>query len=484
MKPWEEYAEDSGPWAEFAEPTQQEGTNPIKETLANLPRSAADYVGNLVQLGMHPIQAAQTLGRVASGGVQAAISSERPTEDRAAFDQFIQAQKERYGSLENIGRTMRQDPVGFAGDASSLLFAGGSALRGAGMLSKSQPLVAAGKMAQSAGAVTEPIGATMKLVGKAGSAIPTGVPRKLYESAAKFSTVLTEAERAKLTDTALKHGIPPTISGVIKVGDTISELNQKITGKIVDSTNQMKIQQAVGGAQSISPLPVDDLFNGLSELRKQALKTSGTPMDDIKAINRIEKQIREANAKLGRDELTPLEAQKLKQGIYKDIESYYTQFNNSPANVKAQKSIAKAAKEYIESVLPEIKQLNAEEGALIELRDAIQRSANRITNRDLLGIGAPIKANVGGVVGGPAGAIGGFMLGLLDTPAIKSKLAIAVENLRSKGIKISNTGALVRLGLINLGRGAEEGPSESRMVPIRQVGKITDQDLADLMPAE
>mgnify|MGYP001586670474 FL=1 len=100
--------------------------------------------------------------------------------------------------------------------------------------------------------------------------------------------------------------------------------------------------------------------------------------------------------------------------------------------------------------------LNKQEGALIELGEALEKAANRITNRDIIGIGVPIKGGLGGVVGGWKGAAGGVAVGLLDTPAIKSKLAIVLNRLKEKGIQVKPTSTAIRLGLFQMGRENED----------------------------
>ncbi|MCP4262750.1 MAG: hypothetical protein GY774_35375, partial [Planctomycetes bacterium] len=101
------------------------------------------------------------------------------------------------------------------------------------------------------------------------------------------------------------------------------------------------------------------------------------------------------------------------------------------------------------------KQLNKNEGELIALWDAIESKANRITNRDFVSIGLPIKmgagSGIGYMVGGAEGAVmgsaAGFVLGVYDTPQVKSKLALVLAKLKSRGIKIRPSSMAVRLGL-------------------------------------
>ena len=126
-------------------------------------------------------------------------------------------------------------------------------------------------------------------------------------------------------------------------------------------------------------------------------------------------------------------------------------------------AVARSAKEALEEIIPQIKQLNATEGALIDLQTHIERASARITNRDLLGIGMPIKGTMGGVVGGYPGATAGLALGLLDTPIVKSKIAIVLNRLRKHGIKVIPSAAIGRLTAVKAGEVKKALTQESNL---------------------
>ena len=126
-------------------------------------------------------------------------------------------------------------------------------------------------------------------------------------------------------------------------------------------------------------------------------------------------------------------------------------------------AVARAAKEALEEIIPEIKLLNATEGALIDLQTHIERASARITNRDLLGIGMPIKGTMGGVVGGYPGATAGLALGLLDTPIVKSKIAIVLNRLKKQGIKVVPSAAIGRLTAVKAGEVKKALTQESNL---------------------
>ena len=369
-------------------------------------------------------------------------------EETKALDAVVDDLEKSYGSYENLKKTVATDPAKVIMDLGTLAV---PAAKGAQAAAVAAKLPGAGKVAgiaAKAAALTDPITAaaavgkqaiatTSKLTGQAfRSLTPTG----LYKSAAKMSTVLSEAERNRLVQFALDNDITPTLKGLDKIDNSIFSIDTKIS-KMIEQAD------LTGKA-----MPIKELFKDFKNLRSERMLSS-KPLEGVRSINRIKKNIIEANAKINKNSFTPKEVQKLKQTIYKDLRGAYESMKSSPANVKAQKAVAKSAKEYLESLLPEIKQLNKTDGDLIKLRKALERPASRISNRDITGLGLPSKIGAGsvagGMAGGPkfaaAGAASGLVLGILDDPVFKSKLAIVINKLQKKGVNINENRAVRNL---------------------------------------
>lgn len=397
----------------------------------NIPASAVEYGKSMVEPIIHPIETGKALYGLSKGVVQKMTPGEQPEEKNV--DALWNAIKDRYGSSEGIKKTMAEDPVGMVADIATLGIPAGKAVQGVGMVSKASRLAKAGETISKASSALEPVTVAKDIAVLPFKLMPDKVPSRLYRSGAKFSTVLTQAQREKLAKTALDNEIMPTVKGLDNLREKIDGLNATITEMIDQST------------QTGQRIPIDRLFKEFDDLKTKMLATSGEPIKSEKAFDRIMGQITEANEKLGRTDLSPAEAQKMKQRIYKELDTQYSKMTTRPASVDAQMAVARAAKESLEDILPEIKQLNANEGALLELNKALQRSANRISNRDIMGIGVPIKGSLGGIAGGTGGAAAGLALGILDTPIVKSKIAIVLNRLKKKGVKVSPSAALSRL---------------------------------------
>ena len=391
------------------------------ETISNIPGSAYRVGEDIYTAVRHPIETAKGVGKLALGGIQKLVPGEQGFEYIA--EDFGEMVKERYGSVENIAESFKKDPVGVAGDFATLLTGVGAGLKFA-------KLGKFGEAVSKVGASLEPMTGVGKI---AKGAVKKGLmtayraksPADIYQSAVKFSTTLNEVERLKLADTALKSGIMPTYEGLQKAWGKVNDLNTKITD-LIDKAQETGKKITVKG-----------LFKEFDDLELKALSDSSLPIDAAEAIEKVKYQITEANNLIDRKALTPKEAQRLKQKTYKELEQYYKKNLETPPTAEARKSVARQARLFLEEVIPEIKQLNRAEGDYLALINALDRPVSRISNRDLFGIGVPIKATAGGALGGKVGAAVGTAFGVLDNPKVKARLAIMLHNMEKQGIILS-----------------------------------------------
>lgn len=91
--------------------------------LENTVQSGANFLGNLGNAVLHPIQTAQNIGGAAVGGLQELGG--QTTDNTAKFDNLKNYFSQRYGSVDNLLHTAYTDPVGLAGDLSAALGVGG-----------------------------------------------------------------------------------------------------------------------------------------------------------------------------------------------------------------------------------------------------------------------------------------------------------------------------------------------------------------------
>lgn len=405
---------------------ESEGFSLLK-TMENIPGSAAGVMSDTANAVMHPFDTAKAVGNLALGGVQKLIPGEQSSEQYAdAFGSFI---KDRYGSGDAIMQTIQNDPVGFLGDLSSFIMPAGAAARAIPGLGK------IGSAAQNTGALLEPFNMIKMGVSKG---IPSGVPGKLYESAAKFSTTLTPDQRSALINTGLERGLSPTRAGVNKAQDVLTGLENQIDElvKQADETGNL--------------IPKERLFRYLRESRDRFGGVRLEASDDLSRIDQVAKAFDEHLKGMDKDMLTPSEVQGFKKAVYSRINYDKQASRTREATEHAQKGMARAAKEEMEVLSPELKDVNQQYGDVRQWMDAGERSAGRIENRDLIGIGVPIKTMAGEAAMGGGGAIAGALHGLIDSPRLKSMVAIKLKEMKDAGITL--TPAVISQVLYQTGR--------------------------------
>lgn len=407
----------------------------IVEGVKNIPSSAYKLGSDIASAVAHPIQTAEGVAKIIAGTTAKLVPGDQPEVEKH-IEPLIDFYKERYGSVEGFKQALAKDPVGILADVATIAIPAGKAVQGAGVASKLGAVAKTGEVISKGAALVDPITAVKTGVQASTKLIPKALPSKLYQSAVKFSKVIPEAKRAKMISTALDNKIMPTFDGLQKLEVKINDLNTKVSGLIDTATESGKT------------IPLNALFTELKGMRKDVLKLSTEPVKDLRAINNISKQMGIANKKLKRGRLTPTEVQELKQSIYREDETLYSKITQKPIKGKTKMAIARAAKSSLENIFPEIKELNRKQGSFIELNKEIEKAASRISNRDIIGIGGPIKAGMGKSAAGPAGMAVGLASGILDMPRVKSRLAIIANQLKKKGVKINPDSAFYTLGII------------------------------------
>lgn len=410
------------PFPQFAQqiglgaPVPKKSDFSIGEMVSNIPRSAVGVGQDMIAPFFSPIETAKSLGNLGLGLGSKLVSGGLPEEKYAeALGGMI---KQRYGSGGAALKTLEKDPVGVVSDVAGLLTGGGLAA------GKIPGLVKAGQGATKVGAAIDPLNLALNTgMYAAGKLTPKGSPASMYESAAKFSTTLSPQERAQLVQTALDEQLAPTAAGVQKAQNLINQIDSEVSTLIADA-------QASG-----KKIPRSAVFKYVNETKKKLLEPGmvEAAQDRAKINDILTGYITELNKGKVKD-FTPEAMQRIKRDVYKRI-NYDRDLMQSPgvAREETYKAMGRGMREGIERVAPKVGPLNAREGRLIELMQPLQRAAGRIENRDLIGIGAPIKMGTGASVGGSTGAVIAAAQSLLDNPKLKANTALKLYDLQRKG---------------------------------------------------
>ncbi len=139
------------------EPASMSAGDVATQAVQNLPSSAAQFAQDVVRPIFQPVETLGNLGELIIGSFQKLLPGRQSREYAPeAVGQFF---ADRYGGLENVKRTIAEDPVGFVADVSTVLTGGGTAAaRAPGQVGR------VARSAQQVGAAIDPIQATSRAV--------------------------------------------------------------------------------------------------------------------------------------------------------------------------------------------------------------------------------------------------------------------------------------------------------------------------------
>ena len=321
---------------------------------------------------------------------------------------------DRYGSMDALKTTAMQDPAGLLLDLSSVLTGGGAAVAKTG-----GKVGAVGEKIEKVGRAIDPLTTSLKTPGALFEKLAgQTASKKLYQSAMKPPSKNLQVSPG-LLDEGLALGATPSRRSIEKIAQARREIGEEVKG----------MEQT---ASAIPAIPSKDLFSEIPDLRDRFAPPRMNAMQDAKLIDEIVKRQSDSLEAFGRRKLTVAEVALIKRDIYKNVDFDIVNKPNSRklASEETQKAIAKAARKAIEKVVPEVKELNKVYGRLTDVQEKLQVPANRrLGNRDLIGIGAPLRAIAGEAVGGALGTTLAAS-GVLDMfPTLKANAAVQMSRL-------------------------------------------------------
>jgi hypothetical protein len=256
------------------------------------------------------------------------------------------------------------------------------------------------------------IGAVNKAVGR----VAPAVAERMYRSSLKPSATNTPAENLRMVRTGLEASAPISESGVGKLSNLISDLNDKIEAEIASNPNA-----------PINKFKVASRLNAPAQRFTQQV----APTSDLAHVSNVGQEFLETQPGTIRAE----DAQALKKGTYKSIGD--RQYGEAAtARTEAEKALARGLKEELEQHFPEIKGLNAEESKYIDLKTSLERAVNRAANGQKFRLSGPVAGTIAGgatglffghEAGTAVGAATWAMKTILDDPALQSHLALAIN---------------------------------------------------------
>lgn len=401
--------------ASTAEPASMSWSEVGKQALQNAPESALNFGKSVISPFIHPIDTLQGINRIATGA-KTKLMGGAPDQNTAAIDALRQMLAQRYGGYENIKNTLATDPVGAMADASTVLTGGGGlTARLPGIVGK------AGQVAANVGRIAEPVNLAKQVaVGGAHAILPKKLPMRWYESTlkpGKPTKSFTREQQLEALQAGLDRGITGTTRGHKKVEETITRLQDEISGII--STGDPKGRRVDKG-QVLQALDRSyDYFGDVPGAEGY-----------IAEINAIRDSVNNAHGRY----IPIQQAQEIKQKTNSLIRKEYGRL--STATVEAKKDIVFGLKNELADIFPEITNKNHLESMMMRLEPIVENAAARLNKRDLGGIGTPIWGGAAGAATGSWTTAAGVALtkAVFDHPSTKTYLAILLNKANKGGL--------------------------------------------------
>ena len=390
-------AQQAPPMIEPNQPVDYEFSESAKNFIPSLGRAVGDFFTPFLS----PIDTAKNVGSLIQSGaynlaqeVQDVIDPNAPRLPNQEMGEAVAGMlADRYGSADAIKRTAMDDPAGMLLDASSILTGGGTlAAKTPGMVGK------VGQQVAKVGQTIDPVTGVLRAPASAVEKITKRpLSEMLYQSAMKPSTTLSPKKRKELLKAGLDAGATPHEGSVSKITGQRAQL--------LDDVYEIEKQ-----AKATDLTDPKGLFKYVDDVKTEYAPPVINTTAALKAVDDVVDQMQEAIFMNGGNPLTVQELARIKRNIYQQVDFDERRLRGAidqPSD-KTMKAIARAAKEAIEEIVPEVKTKNHLYGVLSDLQDKLQvPAANRIGNRDLVGLGLPAAAGAGQVVAGNAGGDSG-----------------------------------------------------------------------------
>lgn len=375
------------------------------QAVGSLPSSALK-LGEAITAPIHsPVQTIKGIGSL----VKEALI---PWGEQTNTEAVAKSMSDKYGSMENFKNAIASDPLGVASDMSMVL-------TGAGGMANLAKLPKVAANLRRASAIADPLNIITEPAKLAAKSIPKSIQNTLYKSALKPSATLKQEEVLKRVRTGIEEGIPVSAGGLEKSKSIVKNINKDIMERIDQFDN---LGQTVDLNAPISKI------DALSDVVKSK---NIAPQDRLSQIEKVKSDVLSAQPA---SQVGIKQAQVYKQSLNAELDDFYKRISqgdniNKLDTMKAKAALADGLREEITAIYPELKNLNAREGSLIQLNKSLQRRVNNISNREIIPL---ITAVMGSSSKLPA--LKALSVYLIDRPYLKSSLAIALNSAKKKEI--------------------------------------------------
>ena len=386
--------------------------SPLLETVSNIPSSGLKYADDITYPIRHPIDTAEGLGNLASGLLHKTPFYPGEQADEAYPDAVGEHFSNRYGGLDELGNTIKTDPVGFVGDAAGIF----SALGAIPKLSKLGQV----------GRTIEPANLAIKGASKL-TGMGEALPRHLYGRAGKFSTKIPINRRNEILQQLVDDGVTFTEKGVNKNLRNIAEDERALQSSVNKAMNPPGQPPHPGVDAALTFGKAEDYVGAMRPTVSSNMATSPA---EVNAANRTLNFLKKWREASGKPVMNLSDVLENKRQHYDRID--WRKGKKRKVVNEIHRKIAQADKEILEANVPGIKERNEQFGRRLEGKKSLEQATERIGNAQLLSLSNILSTSAGGLMAGAttgspthmlSGLLGGYLVSQLNSPRFATGLA-------------------------------------------------------------
>lgn len=221
--------------------------------------------------------------------------------------------------------------------------------------------------------------------------------RKLYQSALKPSTTLSEPERLRVLKTGLEEGIVLTKGGIEKTASLIDDLEVQL-GKGIDKAAGIVRDESgkvISRTGEVAKIPLSFIKPYIDDVKRFFENTADVKFSQ-QSVQKLDRMYEDLVKKYG-DNINVDVAQEVKTNTYRLLKNHYDKLS-APA-IEGSKQIARGMKEGIVKVAPVVENINKRLGDLYNFEHQLERARGRVGNLNVISLGSKVLATAGGKVG-------------------------------------------------------------------------------------
>lgn len=352
--------------------------------IRNIPSSGAAYGSALFEAVLNPIDTLDAITLLGAGALQELLPEavvQFIGEDKKArelYRQMGEMLSERYGGIENVKKTIATDPVGFLGDAATVLGVGGVGLTKAATLPGKVGELAetAATVARRAEPYVEPISAAGKIVATGAGGAKGLVKGVTATTTGAGSRPLEEAFAAGREGGARAEQFRGAQQGTLDMDQPIRSAKTALERLRKQRSKQyQQSMEAIGSSTEVVGFDKIEaaIAEALGRSNYEDIITDEKLIKNIKKINEIVAEFKANAGKKGIEGQTPIALDAMKQKIYNMVVAP-TNAKKHPNARAASEGVYQAIKQSIVDAAPQYAVVMKDYARMSDLIEEIQKS--------------------------------------------------------------------------------------------------------------